>query len=283
MRQGSPTIELEPSYFAGTAGRLFVLKLSAADKNAGDRPAVVYFPPFAEEMNKARRQVFLQAGALARLGFTVLLVDPYGTGDSAGDFSQARWGIWRADALACIEMLRGEGSESIVFWGLRIGAVLAVETAIASGVDAAGFLLWQPVTEGRSAISQFLRLRVAAEMADGGQGTSVEALRRQAERDGQIEIAGYTLAHELLRELDALSLEHLAPPCGSPVTWIEISRTAAGAPGAAGRKLIERWISSGVDVRFRAVGGDRFWSTVEVTVIPELIETTVDSFAASGE
>ena len=52
---------------------------------------VVHAPAFAEEMNKSRRMVALQARALAEDGLAVLLVDPLGCGDSPGDFGDATW------------------------------------------------------------------------------------------------------------------------------------------------------------------------------------------------
>src|SRR3546814_1526626 len=57
------------------------------------------------EMNRSRRMAALQARALAALGIDVLLLDLFGTGDSAGDFRDARWEIWREDAMAAVAWL----------------------------------------------------------------------------------------------------------------------------------------------------------------------------------
>ncbi len=48
-------------------------------------------------MNKSRRMAALQARAFAAMGFGVLQIDLFGCGDSSGDFSDARWDIWKQD------------------------------------------------------------------------------------------------------------------------------------------------------------------------------------------
>ena len=64
-----------------------------------------HLPPFAEEMNHSRRMATLQAHRLAALGIDVLVVDLFGTGDSAGDFADARWETWQEDAKAAVAWL----------------------------------------------------------------------------------------------------------------------------------------------------------------------------------
>ena len=48
-------------------------------------------------MNKARRQAAIQARALASDGFSVLVPDLFGTGDSDGELRDARWETWLDD------------------------------------------------------------------------------------------------------------------------------------------------------------------------------------------
>jgi exosortase A-associated hydrolase 2 len=61
------------------------------------RGGVVYVHPFAEEMHKARRMAALQARRLADEGFAVMQIDLHGCGDSSGDFSEARWDLWKRE------------------------------------------------------------------------------------------------------------------------------------------------------------------------------------------
>ena len=94
------------------------------------RGALLYLPPFAEEANRSRRMAVLQARRLAARGWPVLLLDPFGTGDSAGAFHEARWELWLADAAQAAAWLatRWPGG-SVTLWGLRLGALLAAALA----------------------------------------------------------------------------------------------------------------------------------------------------------
>jgi exosortase A-associated hydrolase 2 len=66
------------------------------------RGAIVYVPPFGEEMNKSRRMAALQARALAAAGWHVLQIDLFGTGDSEGDFAEATWDAWLEDIATAV-------------------------------------------------------------------------------------------------------------------------------------------------------------------------------------
>src|SRR3546814_14337350 len=81
---------MEALFIDGPAWRLFAIHHAAAP-HCRQGLGLVYLPPFAEEMNRSRRMAALQARALAALGIDVLLLDLFGTGDSAGDFRDARW------------------------------------------------------------------------------------------------------------------------------------------------------------------------------------------------
>ena len=87
----------QPFFLAGAAGPLFCLQLAPAP-GMTPRGALLYLPPFAEEANRSRRMAVLQARRLAARGWPVLLLDPFGTGDSAGAFHEARWELWLDDA-----------------------------------------------------------------------------------------------------------------------------------------------------------------------------------------
>src|SRR2546423_9530888 len=82
------------------------------------RYSFIYVPPFAEEMNLARRMATLQARALATTGLGVLLLDLFGTGDSGGEFSDARWELWVDDIIAAADWLKGHGWAHVGLWGL---------------------------------------------------------------------------------------------------------------------------------------------------------------------
>src|SRR5688500_15035872 len=120
------------------------------------RGAVLLIHPFAEEMNRCRRMAALQARAFAAAGWTVLQMDLYGCGDSAGDFSGATWNRWLDDVVDSAAWLREKTGQRLVLWGLRAGCLLATQAA-GRIEPAADLVLWQPVASGKQFLQQFLR------------------------------------------------------------------------------------------------------------------------------
>ena len=130
------------------------------------RGAVVYVPPFAEEMNKSRRMAAIQSRALAGEGWHVLRFDFAGTGDSEGDFADASWAGWLDDIAAARAWVAGQTGFEPWLWGLRLGGLLAAVSL--QGRGAPGLVLWQPVLSGRQHLQQFLRLQTGAEWLSAG-------------------------------------------------------------------------------------------------------------------
>ncbi|WP_306391363.1 hydrolase 2, exosortase A system-associated [Telluria beijingensis] len=195
------------------------------------RGALLYIHPFAEEMNRARRMAAVQARAFAAHGVAVLLLDLHGCGDSGGDFADASWAGWLADIEDGRAWLERRSGQRAGLWGLRLGALLALEAA--STAAPARLLLWQPVTDGDSHLKQFLRLRVAADMLQGTSEGSVAALRTQLAAGTTLEIAGYGLAPALADGMAAALPGRLA---GTGAR----GRPAAAAGGGQDRRRLAR-------------------------------------------
>ena len=151
------------------------------------------------------------------------------------------------------------------------------------GVPASCLMLWQPVTKGETAMNEFLRLKVAAQMmggdasAEGGtpeQAISTKSLRAALEAGEAQEIAGYELPGPLGAQLFQLSLaSKQVPAC--PVFWLEIVRDAQRPLLPASRRIIEAWSNGNEAVDSRAVAGEPFWRTLEIAECPALIEETI--------
>lgn len=261
-----------PFFLQGSAGRLFALYFPPLHDQIPTR-AVLYFPPFAEEINKARRMATLQARRFADQGLGVLLVDPFGTADSEGDFVEARWEIWRDDLQRAVRWLLERGAERLIFWGLRLGALLAVEL-VAVGEKIERLILWQPVTRGETFMTQFLRLKLAADMAGGEKSLTTRELRASLSAGQSLEIAGYTLASELVCSVDALDLQAADSTKLPPIDWIEIAADAGRTITAAGRQMLDRWRVAGAQTTSHSVVGEPFWCTPEITIVPELLDVT---------
>jgi exosortase A-associated hydrolase 2 len=267
----------QPFCQRGGSGDLFALLFPSAKPDAR-LPSFLFVPPFAEELNRSRRMVALQARALGALGHDVLVLDLYGTGDSAGDFADARWDIWLADIGAGIAWLKARG-EGVVLWGLRLGAMLAAETAHRLEPRPA-LLLWQPVVDGRAYLNQFLRIRLAAGLARSDGGETTQTLRNRLAADETLEIAGYGLAPELAAAIEARTLMQFPPPRSGTHWWCEVSSDPERRLAPAGSRVIETWRRAGCEsIEENVVGGEQFWATQEITISRPLLELTTRLFA----
>jgi exosortase A-associated hydrolase 2 len=265
-----------PLFLDGPAGRLFAVHHAAASES-GPRSGLVYVPPFAEEMNRSRRMAALQARALAAQGTAVLLLDLFGTGDSAGDFEDARWPIWLADVEAAARWLEMHDRCPVGLWGLRLGALLAVAAAADQPGRFERLLLWQPVTDGKAMLTQFLRIRVAAGMSEAS-GEKTEELRARWARGEPLEIAGYTVSPELAFAVDGVRMDGLRPGKGAHLQWFEVAAERSERLLPSSQRVIETWRQAGLRGSAMTVEGDPFWALQETTLAPDLIAATTNTF-----
>ena len=211
------TTSLLPFFLPAQGGQRYcLLHLPAPGRPA--RGGIIYIHPFAEELNKSRHVAAMQARAFAAAGYSVLQLDLYGCGDSSGDFGDARWSIWRNDLHLACAWLAQRVDGPLTLWGLRLGALLALELAAHAPVPLRQLLLWQPELDGRRAIDRFLRLRLAGRMLAGTSEAPGHA-RAELAAGRAVEVAGYLLAPELAQAIDAIAAASLRPPV--PVYWLE--------------------------------------------------------------
>ena len=261
------------------------------------RGLVLHVHAFAEEMNKSRRMAAQQARALAAAGLAVLQLDLLGCGDSAGSFGDATWSRWEADVVWATEQLqqrtgiRAGSCQPLWLWGHRVGALLAAQVAdrLAEATGhAPNLLLWQPTGSGKTALQQFLRLKAAAQLLEGGGKGVTEALKRDLAAGQPVEVAGYTLHPGLAAGLEAATLN--PPPRPARAVWLEVAQpqpqASATAPATApellpaSRAAIERWRSAGWAVDAAALPGPAFWQTTEIEDAPALIAHGTQALAA---
>lgn len=271
----------EPFFLAGPAGPVFAIYHPPASgkASAAGGANLVFVPPFAEEMNQARRMAAAQAMRLAEAGVGVLLLDPYGTGDSAGDFADARWDIWLGDIGAALDWFEARGEAAAGIWGLRLGGLLAMTIAANRAGRVPHVLLWQPVLKGRAALTQFLRLRVAAGLSGKGPKDSTEALRRALNGGQTVEVAGYPLHPHLAAAIEAADMSALAVPKGCRILWIDVAASADAGPAPTSARLVERWRAHGAKVLFETVVGEPFWgvqSWLAPVLVPALWDRTLE-------
>jgi len=268
---------LEPVFLPTAAGDILLTTWVPA--RAPPARWLLLVPPFAEELNKSRRMLALLARAAVARGHGVVLPDLAGTGDSWGDFRDARLPLWRADLAATAAWVTARGGEVGAVLGLRFGGLLALELAT-SLTAVQQVLLWQPALAGNDVLTQFLRLRTAAGLTGGGgPAETVEGLKARLAGGESVEVAGYDLAPELCAALGGLSLVALAPPRPLGIEWFHLTRQSAPALPPPIAAAADRLAAGGARVTTTLVTADAFWSTTEIAVSTELVDRTVARLA----
>jgi exosortase A-associated hydrolase 2 len=258
----------QPFYLPLQRGRRFCVRYAA---RGAPRGSVLFVHAFAEEMNKSRRMVALQSRAFADRGYSVLLVDLYGCGDSDGDFSQADWTQWRDDVVDAAQWWRTESGHVPILWSMRVGCLLACEAA--SFMGASQFLFWQPQPSGAQALQQFLRLRVAQALGSATHPRAkTQDLRDALTRGETLEVAGYPLAPGLALGLEAANLS--LPQQAVRAAWIEIVPDADTSARPIAQTRVTDWRDSGLDATLHSIQAPAFWQTQEIAESPALIEAT---------
>lgn len=268
----------EPFFLKTGLGERFCL-YHAPHPGKTCRGAFIYVHPFAEEMNKSRRMAAMQARAFADIGFGVLQIDLFGCGDSSGEFADARWDIWKDDLAAAMAWLKSNVSDSINLWGLRLGALLALDFARESAHPINNIVLWQPVLNGELFLTQFLRLKLANEMfaKEKEKPTGTHAMRASLYAGETLEITGYALSPVLAVAIDRLKADALAVN-KTPIYWLErVSESGRSIPLAA-TKLVHAWEQSGAKLHVHPVQGTPFWMSQEISESPELLSATTRLF-----
>lgn len=268
-----PGPRLESCFLDGEQGELFLTTWLPAQGRPDQWLLLV--PPFAEEMNKSRRMLAMLGRRAAAAGRGVLLVDLAGTGDSWGDFRDARYAGWLSDLQHAVRWAAECGGPVTAVAGLRFGALLAMELA---GIipTIAQLLLWQPALAGTDVLTQFIRLKTAAGLTGSGDPADTQDNIRARLTGGEaVEIAGYELTPELYAAIRSRQLVDLVPDRPLQVDWFHLARQPAEQVPEAMAAAAARVAARGAAVRTHAVQGDAFWSTVEISECDQLVAETV--------
>lgn len=268
---------LPQAFFLGTPrGALYALFHAA--NSTSPRTPLLHLHSFAEELNTTRRVVAQQARALAAAGHPVLQIDLLGCGDSTGQFEDATWSDWVADAHAGLDWLKDRTGRQPGLWATRTGALLASELA-KTCEPLPLMLLWQAVVTGRQALQQFLRLERAGAWLHGG-STAPSASLRLAHGEA-VEIAGYLLTPRMANALSEARLQAPKPVAGGRMIWLDLSSHPDAPLNPAATLECKAWTHAGWLVTQRMVQGPLFWQTVGLDDAPRLIQATLEALAFS--
>lgn len=263
---------VRPGFIDTPQGQLYGVLHMPADTCVRSR---LYIPPFAEEMNRCRSSVSVMARRLAQQGEAVLLLDLQGTGESHGHLQDVRLNDWLDDIMAAARWLEAESGHAPALWGMRLGATLAAHAANQHPEHFSRLLLWQPVAAGKTFITQYLRLRVAALMARNQPAEDTKGMREALAAGTQLEVAGYLLSGPLVEDLDDLALTACTQLKTQRIDWIEHQNNPEKPLNMQSRKVMDNWRTQGCDIHAAGFTGAQLWQSHEIVQVPELIENTL--------
>lgn len=263
-----------PFFLNAPGGQVFAVHHTPSDRSAV-RGHVLWVPPFNEEMNRCRSMVTLQALAFARLGLGTLVIDLHGTGDSEGEYSEARWSVWLDDLRAAHGWLSRQTGGCCGLVGVRLGAILASQLHAELADAGVALVLWQPVVDGKMHLTQFLRVKMAAQLDRPGSNKETTASMRKQFSEGQsVEVAGYEIHPELAHAIDEARLAAHVPAGRAPILWLENAGAGSAELSPPSRAALASWLTSGVAADAQTFNGPAFWQVHERMVAPAIIEQT---------
>ncbi len=246
--------------------------------SASSKKAVVFVPPFAEELNRSKRMFVLCARQLASAGVESVCFDYVGTGDSHGDWGSFDLADWEANLIGVCEYLHDLGVKDISLVALRFGALVAANVIAAGDIRVNKCVFWDPVENGEVYIRQLIRLKIAAAMAEQAQKISTKDVLASIEEHGFVEIAGYSLTGPLIDSIKATKLADTIETVSdlTKLHWISLSgknQTSEHStlPVSVPSKLADQ-------VSMHRVNDTRFWMQQEVTIAPILLQQTTELF-----
>lgn len=266
------SVTVTPAFVPAPQGPVFALHFAPA-QGQPCRRTVMVVPSFAEEMHRCRSMVTMLARRLAPRGIGTLVLDPYGTGDSGGEFTDHTWEGWKADLKAGLAWLQARGAVCDTLLGVRVGAMMAAEAAASLGTIR-HLAFWQPVLSGKTFFNQLLRIRVASDINDPQGIRKTDDLRRMLAAGDLVEIAGYEITPALARGLEVAAMPGVEALSAFGIGWFEVIAQASQPVGRANQQYLEALTTAGARCHSETVLGEPFWQVHERAVAPDLLTAT---------
>ena len=253
---------MSPFFFGQSSRRLFGL-YTPARAVGGKQRGIVLCHPWGQEYLRAHRSMCRLGNMLADTGHHVLRFDYFGTGDSAGDMTEASLAGWQSDVQTAIDELKDmAGLNRVSLLGLRLGATLAAQAAAQRRKDVDAVVLWDPVVSGRDYLAELCE-------------TDEQVLPRAAQAGGGLELLGFPMIDALTRQVAALDLaSHVA---GLPARSVVV--VSAPLPSHTGLRAALQQAGDG-RIFLEAVAGLPAWledrdsgaGAVPVRVLQRIVE-----------
>jgi pimeloyl-ACP methyl ester carboxylesterase len=247
-------------FFFGTSEEPLFGVYHPPHSDTGRAAGIVLCYPLGQEYMRAHRAFRQLALLLSRAGFHVMRFDYFGTGDSAGDGTEATIERWIADIGTAIDELKDTADvDEVAVVGLRLGATLAAK-AVAARDDVPHFILWDPVVHGKAYFEQELVGQVRS--AHGVSAPVGATMKRET-----IGVNGFPLTPALQTSLVNLELKSV-PVQSSTERFVVVSSETPE------QKELAASLRSGSKDTFVCVPSDGNWNEVDdfgSALIPQAI------------
>lgn len=140
----------------GGPSRGMVGVLQQASATAPRRARYLLCRPLGLEAVRAAAVFRVLSDRLAREGCDVLRFDYHGTGDSGGDEEQQSLGDWVGDIQAAHQQLATDTAVPIHWFGMGLGANLALRAALVTASPPRQLVLWEPILDGLGYVNALL-------------------------------------------------------------------------------------------------------------------------------
>ncbi|QIM51884.1 alpha/beta fold hydrolase [Hydrogenophaga crocea] len=194
----------------GTPERPMVGVHLAPDNGASPRARFLLCRPIGQEAVRSAAVFRVAAERLSREGVETLRFDYHGTGDSPGDEQAQSLDDWVRDTLTAHQQLAGDGSVPVHWFGMGLGAVIALRAALLAPMPPRHLVLWEPVLDGPAYLEALLAgHRQELAMMFAQPWAQLRASGKVQEPQVPGDVLGFALGERLvagLRELGALKL-----------------------------------------------------------------------------
>ena len=228
---------MNPFYFGIGRRRLFGIYEPSAAGSVGKRAAVLCYPWGAEYVH-AHRAMRQLAVKLSAAGFHTLRFDYFGTGNSAGEMTDADLEGWENDIESAMEELEHiVGAAQVALIGLRVGATLAAEVAARKAEEVNALVLWDPIIAGKDYLQSLgVLTRQNARWLDLMTTGSPPAPDQSA-----LEVHGAPLTRSMMQDLLRIDLGAVIPatPARTQIIVSERTRSHEALGPILGRREID--------------------------------------------
>ncbi|MCD7963236.1 MAG: hypothetical protein LUF90_06740 [Rikenellaceae bacterium] len=258
---------MEKQYFIGP-DKLFGI-LYSPDESLNKEKSVLMVHPFAEEKKSSQRILVQISQYLSSLGYTVLLFDLSGCGDSHGNFSDISMDQWLKDISNAQNFLDEKiGVQLTNIIGVRFGAYLSLIFNQVNG-GKYNIICIEPVFKPADYLRKSLRSKLFKELFTYGEVKSDrKSLEKQLLKDRMVDFDGFPVPGGFYNEV--LELQEKFGPHSEGFTnkckviWI---KQRNGRKDETEKEYIERTVIMGA-----------FWNLTDSVDPSQLIELIREFF-----